>query len=73
MATARTRGRGDRDVAAPPPPSDAYTGLLAISLAAMIIGSVLLFLDYQDYGKTKPGAAPAPATVKPLEVEKKSS
>jgi hypothetical protein len=66
MATARTRGRGDRDVAAPPPPSDAYTGLLAISLVAMITGCVLLFLDYNDYGKTKPGAPPAPSTVKPI-------
>ncbi len=29
--------------------NDAYTGMLAISLLAMIAGSALLFLDYQQY------------------------
>jgi hypothetical protein len=65
MAATRTRGRGDYDVASPPPPSDAYTGLLAISLAAMIIGCLLLFLDWNQYGNKKPQQPPAPSMVKP--------
>lgn len=36
--------------------NDAYTGMLAISLIAMIAGSALLFLDYQQY----PDQAPPP-------------
>jgi hypothetical protein len=36
--------------------NDAYTGMLTISLFALIAGGVLLFLDYQryDYGKAPP-------------------
>jgi len=43
-----------------PATNDAYTGMLAISLVALIAGSVLLFLDYSQYeGKpNKPNLAP---------------
>ncbi len=34
--------------------NDAYTGLLAISLLALIISCVLLYLDYAQYGTQKP-------------------
>lgn len=34
--------------------NDAYTGMLAISLFALIGGCALLFLDYQKYGEMKP-------------------
>ncbi len=36
--------------------TDAYTGMLGISLLALIGGGVLIFLDYQkyDYGQAKP-------------------
>jgi hypothetical protein len=34
--------------------NDAYTGLLAISLLAMLISCVLLYLDYSQYGTQKP-------------------
>jgi hypothetical protein len=34
--------------------NDAYTGLLAISLIALIVGSVLLFLDYSQHSATPP-------------------
>jgi hypothetical protein len=55
-----------------PATSDAYTGMLAISLLALIGGSVLLYLDYQQYPEKTPppikidqpmikGGAPAPA------------
>lgn len=36
--------------------NDAYTGMLAISLAALIGGCVLLYLDFQQY----PDKAPRP-------------
>ena len=54
MAAARTRDRG----AAPAPSSDAYVGLLGISLVALILGCVLLFLDWNEYTTTKAPAAP---------------
>ncbi len=36
--------------------TDAYTGMLGISLLALIGGAVLIYLDYQkyDFGKAKP-------------------
>jgi hypothetical protein len=39
------------------PRSDAYTGLLAISLGAMVLGSIILFLDFNQYDK-KPTMPP---------------
>lgn len=44
------------------PRSDAYTGMLVISLIAMITGCVLLYLDMSQYPE-KPPAAPAPVKV----------
>ena len=53
--------------------SDAYVGMLFVSLLAMITGSVLLYLDYSQYDSDVPkvqeakfpqsggGAAPRPA------------
>lgn len=46
------------------PASDVYTGLLAISLGAMIIGCVLLLLDFQQYGSKKPDLTPPAVAVK---------
>ena len=57
---ARSRSR----TAEAKPASDAYTGLLAISLVAMIIGCVLLFLDRNQYPDSKP-PGPAPAAASP--------
>jgi len=34
--------------------NDAYTGLLAISLIALLVGSLLLFLDYSQHSGTPP-------------------
>lgn len=48
---ARTRSRFDRDDDAPK--SDVYTGLLALSLIAMFVSMLLLFLDYAQYGAMK--------------------
>jgi hypothetical protein len=45
---ARARSRFDRDDELSPR-SDVYTGLLALSLIAMIVSSLLLFLDYSQY------------------------
>jgi hypothetical protein len=38
----------------PKPPSDAYTGMLLVSLIAMIAGCVFLYLDYSEYPDSKP-------------------
>jgi hypothetical protein len=62
---ARTRSRFDREEAAPS--SDVYTGLLAISLVAMIASCILLFLDYSQYGSSKAPAVPITTPqVKPI-------
>lgn len=42
------------------PVNDAYTGMLAISLAALIVGCVLLFLDYSQYSDQPPTPPKAP-------------
>ncbi|HEV3257627.1 MAG TPA: hypothetical protein VG013_12145 [Gemmataceae bacterium] len=65
MAAARTRGRGDRDVAEASPGNDIYTGLLLISLVAMIVGCAMLYLDYSQYGDKAPELPKAAAPTKP--------
>jgi hypothetical protein len=57
MAVSRTRGR---EIESTAPKSDIYTGLLAISLVAMLIGCALLYLDYASYPPQKPTPPPAP-------------
>lgn len=52
-----SRGRAAQAEVEPAPRSDAYTGILAVSLLAMIVGIVLLVLDFNDYefqGKAPP-------------------
>ena len=50
------------------PTTDAYTGMLAISLLALIAACVFLFLDYSQYPEKAPPpvpkAAPPEAAVK---------
>src|SRR5262245_9178440 len=36
------------------PKSDAYVGLLGLSLGAMVVGCILLFIDYSQYPTSKP-------------------
>jgi hypothetical protein len=51
------------DVDAPAPAkSDAYVGLLLISLLAQIAGAALFYIDWSQYGEAKPKLPPA-ATV----------
>jgi len=47
------------------PTNDAYTGMLAISLIALTVGGVLLYLDFSQYGPEPPPAVPTavPAVV----------
>jgi hypothetical protein len=47
--------------------NDAYTGMLAISLIALLAGTVLLFLDYSQYPDKSPAkvAKVAPETAIP--------
>jgi hypothetical protein len=52
----------DRD--ASQPASDIYTGLLAISLGAMITGCVFLYLDYSQYSSSKPPDLPKPSVTR---------
>src|SRR5262245_4439499 len=57
---ARARSRFDQDDYRPQ--NDVYTGLLAISLVAMLVSCVLLFLDYNQYaGKAIPPIPPIPS------------
>ena len=58
MAATRTRGRLADPLPEAKPRSDAYTGLLAVSLIGMIAGCIFLYLDYDTY-KDKPPAVPA--------------
>jgi hypothetical protein len=39
------------------PANDAWTGMLAISLLALVVGCILLFLDWRNYGGDKPSKA----------------
>jgi hypothetical protein len=59
MAT-KTRSRSERE-SKPRPKSDAYTGLLIISLLAMITSCVLWYVDYDSYGKAAPQMPKVPA------------
>jgi hypothetical protein len=38
----------------PKPRSDAYTGMLAVSLIALLTGCALLYLDYKRYPSKEP-------------------
>ena len=50
------------------PTNDAYTGMLAISLIALLIGCALLYLDYNQYGtKEPPKVTPPPGKSAPLD------
>jgi hypothetical protein len=55
------------DVDAPQAANDAYTGMLAVSLFALIGGCVLLYLDYSQYPEKPPQIPKAPGIVKPSE------
>lgn len=48
--------RDDDDDDTPKTPSDAYVGLLAIALVALLVAAVLLYLDFDalDTGTPKP-------------------
>lgn len=47
---AKSKRRYDDDE--PKPKNDAYTGLLALSLIALLASCVVLYLDYAQYGST---------------------
>jgi hypothetical protein len=51
--------RGERVVTTAAPPSDAYVGLLGISLGALVLGCVLLLMDKLEYDDKKPPQAPS--------------
>ena len=45
------------------PTNDAYTGMLGISLFALIVGCVLLYLDYSQYPDAKGPSIPKAPSV----------
>jgi hypothetical protein len=51
MAISRRRSR------LPKPRTDAYTGLLAVSLIGMIAGCIFLYRDYDTYNGKPPNPA----------------
>ncbi len=54
------------DPVARPATNDAYTGMLGISLLALVLGCVLLYLDYSQYPDSKAPTVPkAPAVAVP--------
>jgi hypothetical protein len=57
-----SRGRSD-DGGTAQPRNDAYTGMLAVSLVGLVIGCVLLFLDFSQYPGGNP---PQPTKVQPF-------
>jgi len=62
------RARRSDDDAPAPARSDAYVGLLLISLLAQIAGVVFFYLDWSQYGESQPKMPPAatvPATGAP--------
>jgi hypothetical protein len=46
------------------PTNDAWTGMLAISLAALVVGCLLLYLDFSQYPSKDPPSVPK-ATITP--------
>jgi hypothetical protein len=54
-----------RDDAPAKPRSDAYTGLLTVSLLALLTGAVFLFLDYSQYPSGPVPKVSAPAASGP--------
>jgi hypothetical protein len=45
--------------------NDAWTGMLAISLLALLAGCAFLFLDYSQYPTKDPGPVPKAQPVQP--------
>lgn len=68
MAANRSPGRY-QDMDPPKPRNDAYTGLLSISFVAMLIGCLLLVIDWYSFPLQKPVRPTLPA-VKAVNVPK---
>lgn len=54
------RYQASRKPAAPPARSDAYVGLLGLSLVALIAATVLMYLDYSKYDQEYKPKLPSP-------------
>jgi hypothetical protein len=63
MAKKKKKTKAPKPKIAPKPkvkvPADMYTALLAIALVAIIVGSVMLYLETADYGTSKRRGAPS--------------
>ena len=60
---AKSRSRYEETEAKPK--NDAYTGLLALSLIALLASCVVLYLDYAQYGQTNGPAVNIPKPAPP--------
>jgi hypothetical protein len=76
MAKAKTKARVDRDedddIDTPgvdKPRSDAYVGLLAITLVAILGGAILMFLDQTEIADAAKGLQPPTVSVAPEGLE----
>jgi hypothetical protein len=59
------RDPGTDDPTQPKPRSDAYTGMLMISLIALLVGCALLWLDLRRYPSGEPPRVPASPSAAP--------
>lgn len=77
MAKTKTKEKEkDRDSDKPERPaarSDAYVMMLFITLIAIVVGSVLMYLDHEDYGGKSPPKEVAPTLPKLGEGEPRGS
>jgi hypothetical protein len=63
MPPTRTRVRSDYPGPTAPPRTDAFVGLLILSLVAQLVGAMFLYLDFSEYPTTKPPKPAPPAAV----------
>ena len=65
MAKAKYKERDEKARGPAPIARDgAYVMMLFITFVALVAGTVLLYLDNEEYGKTSPPKEPAPAIQK---------
>jgi hypothetical protein len=62
MAKAKTKDKDDKPKRSesPRPKNDAYVMMLFITLLAIIGGTALMYLDYDEYGSKNPPSVPIP-------------
>jgi len=67
---AKTKARPKDKADGPRARNDAYVMMLFITLVAMLAGTVLMYLDHEEYGGKQPPKEPVPAVQKLGEASK---